>query len=754
MRKKVNVLTLKKVVLLSTLCVVLGCKKNALQATEGSLGKGADSKNLAVMTTGTPISTVDVSLSGSEKYVLRVGGVPYYMTNIQVRIDKLRYWSTYGWTWAQCEALVAQAASDGFNTVSLPIHWYEVEPTKDNFDWTILDTYLGYCNTYNLKMEMLWFGANSGGHAQPLGDASSSVNHLRVPDYVLYSPDANGQSPATTSDYTIDRTYGNYTLNITDVNLRARETYVLGQVMAHIASWDAAHSSKHPVIGVQLNNEFRGGSHDSGTNDITYLSAIGSAVKNSAYSVWTRVNNIHDQPTLTAKINANESLRSGAGTNVDFIGIDDYSNAPDDMESVMPTIGKNFKMIMENDGHNTGRLKLASLAGDTQLDTYNMCGPDNNNLYDQTTMGSYAPHGSYVNEVRTINHMIQTDPVDLALYANRKNLFVHNWKANSTSPSTGGTLSITYTPTTSTDIGISIKRSATEAVLMSVQGGTFTYASSLAVTGASQGYFDASNTWVNQGAVSYTSTSVAVGAGKAVRLTYTGTSGGTGGSSPAPTIVGVGAAAASTGTITPSLPSGLQSNDILLLFVETANQAASISNQNGGTWAVVTGSGAGTGTAGGTDGARLTVFWSRYNGTQGAPTVDDSGDHQLATMMAIRGAVATGNPWEVVKTDIDTYTDNGGWSTGGTTTRNNDLVVIGDAGALANTTGTNNYNYWSNGDLASFSEVIDNSTVVGNGGSIGVAAGVLITAGTYSNSTDNHAVATKKSLVGIAIRPL
>jgi hypothetical protein len=123
-------------------------------------------------------------------------------------------------------------------------------------------------------------------------------------------------------------------------------------------------------------------------------------------------------------------------------------------------------------------------------------------------------------------------------------------------------------------------------------------------------------------------------------------------------------------------------------------------------------------------------------------------------MMAVRGAVAMGNPWEVVTTDVDTFTDNGGWATGGTTTKNNDLVVVGDAGALANTTGTNNYNYWSNGDFATFSELIDVSTVVGNGGSIGVATGVLTSAGTYSNSTVNHAVATRKSLITIAIRPL
>ena len=114
-----------------------------------------------------PISYVDLSLSGSQKYVLRVDGRPFYMTNIQVRLDKLRYY--WNWNANARNAIIAQAASDGFNTVSIPIHWYEIEPTKDNFNWTILDEYLNLIARYNLKMELLWFGANSGGHVQWLG---------------------------------------------------------------------------------------------------------------------------------------------------------------------------------------------------------------------------------------------------------------------------------------------------------------------------------------------------------------------------------------------------------------------------------------------------------------------------------------------------------------------------------------------------------------------------------------------------------
>jgi hypothetical protein len=83
-----------------------------------------------------------------------------------------------------------------------------------------------------------------------------------------------------------------------------------------------------------------------------------------------------------------------------------------------------------------------------------------------------------------------------------------------------------------------------------------------------------------------------------------------------PTFVGAGTSTGNAAAITPSLPSGIQTNDILILFVETANQSIIISNQNGGTWTQITDSPQGTGTAGGTSATRLTAFWSRYNGVQ------------------------------------------------------------------------------------------------------------------------------------------
>jgi len=222
---------------------------------------------------------------------------------------------------------------------------------------------------------------------------------------------------------------------------------------------------------------------------------------------------------------------------------------------------------------------------------------------------------------------------------------------------------------------------------------------------------------------------------------------------PALQFVAAGAVKSGTGAISPALPSGIAVNDILLLFVETANQAVSISNQNGGTWAEVTGSPQGTGTAGGTAATRLTVFWSRYNGTQGAPTVSDSGNHQLARMVAIRGAVSSGDPWNVTAGGVEATSDTSASIPGATTTVANTLVVVATAGSLPDASGTAQFSAWTNANLTSLTERTDNSVNAGNGGSLGIATGIKATAGAYGNTAVTHANSAVKGMISIAIKP-
>jgi endoglucanase len=222
---------------------------------------------------------------------------------------------------------------------------------------------------------------------------------------------------------------------------------------------------------------------------------------------------------------------------------------------------------------------------------------------------------------------------------------------------------------------------------------------------------------------------------------------------PAPTFVAAGTVTSGTGTITPARPAGIATNDILILFVETSNQAVSISNQNGGTWTQVTNSPQGTGTAGGTTGTRLTAFWSRYNGTQGNPTVSDSGDHQLGRMIAIRGATTSGTPFDVTAGGVEAASDTSGSIPGATTTVANTFVVTAIATSLPDSSSTTRFSAWTNANLTSLTERTDNSVTAGNGGGLGVATGVKADAGAYGNTAVTLATSAYKGMMSIAVKP-
>ena len=199
------------------------------------------------------------------------------------------------------------------------------------------------------------------------------------------------------------------------------------------------------------------------------------------------------------------------------------------------------------------------------------------------------------------------------------------------------------------------------------------------------------------------------------------------------------------------MPTGLLAGDILLLFLETANQAITIANSNGGTWTALADSPQGTGTAGGTSATSLTVFWSQYNGLQTAPVTSDSGDHQNGVICAWRGATLTGNPWDVTSGGVESSSDTSWSITGDTTTVANTLVVI--AGARMNDSSSAHFSSWTNSDLTSVAERADGGSTGGNGGGIGVAEGQKAAAGSYVASAVTNGTATVKGFITIALKP-
>lgn len=205
---------------------------------------------------------------------------------------------------------------------------------------------------------------------------------------------------------------------------------------------------------------------------------------------------------------------------------------------------------------------------------------------------------------------------------------------------------------------------------------------------------------------------------------------------PMPVVYAFGAAVSSTGAIiTPAIPIGTTTNDIVLLIHEmdpvlsTAALGAVTGYADVDTSSPVSNTGASQPT-------RLTVRWHRATGAEsGTISVPAVTNHHIAATIGIRGCVSSGNPWNVISTNVDAATTATITWPIATTTAADCLVFSLIANGLD--IGTAQFSAWTNASLAApaFGEILDAFTLSGTGGGIGGAYGGKATAGAVAAST-------------------
>jgi hypothetical protein len=186
-----------------------------------------------------------------------------------------------------------------------------------------------------------------------------------------------------------------------------------------------------------------------------------------------------------------------------------------------------------------------------------------------------------------------------------------------------------------------------------------------------------------------------------------------------------GTAALSVGAV-----SGVTANDLILLFVESANQAVTLPTG----FTEVTGSPVSTGTAAAAGGVRLSVYYRFATGADTTTSVADTGDHTTAIKLAYRGVDQT-TPFDATAVTGTKGTASTSSSFPGiTTTTDNAWVVHGSAldldAASTATTGTP-----TNANLTGLTERHDQTVTSGFGGGLVIIDGVKASAGASGNTT-------------------
>lgn len=208
-----------------------------------------------------------------------------------------------------------------------------------------------------------------------------------------------------------------------------------------------------------------------------------------------------------------------------------------------------------------------------------------------------------------------------------------------------------------------------------------------------------------------------------------------------------GTAASGAAGITPGLPSGHVTDDILLLVVQSSNEA--ITAPAG--YTEVTNSPQGTGTAATAGSTRLGVFWKRDGGSESAPSVADSGNHTIAQILAFSGCITSGNPWDItaggVITPAATPTN-----VDMTTTVDNTLVVLVFANAVDSNVLQGNASV-SGSNLAGLAVSGDCNTNTNTGGGVTCITGTLATHGAIGAGNFLIMPSSKYGTLSIALKP-
>ena len=202
--------------------------------------------------------------------------------------------------------------------------------------------------------------------------------------------------------------------------------------------------------------------------------------------------------------------------------------------------------------------------------------------------------------------------------------------------------------------------------------------------------------------------------------------------------------ALSTSVATTVAPSASHSaNDIEFLCIESyATVAVTLQTANGFAECTVISP---KDTTSGTNGTRMTIFWRRWNGSDGSPVVNTITNHGSAFIVSYQGCITSGDPWDVYNSMIEATSDTS-YSCGGATTTGTDRLVV-LFGSSAYDSGSNQFNgTWTNGDLANISATRGyGATSGGNGGCVAVADGQKAAQGAFGATTCTIANAAYKA---------
>ena len=155
---------------------------------------------------------------------LMVDGAPYFLLGAQV--DNSSGWPT------RLDAVWPAAGALRLNTLEVPIYWEQMEPARDHFDFSVVDSILQQAREHKVRLVLLWFGTWKNGKMH------------YVPDWVK-SDTATYPRMLSRAGVSIDVLSPNAPANL------AADSAAFAALMRHLKEADP----QHTVLMMQVENE-------------------------------------------------------------------------------------------------------------------------------------------------------------------------------------------------------------------------------------------------------------------------------------------------------------------------------------------------------------------------------------------------------------------------------------------------------------------------------------------------------------------
>lgn len=208
-----------------------------------------------------------------------------------------------------------------------------------------------------------------------------------------------------------------------------------------------------------------------------------------------------------------------------------------------------------------------------------------------------------------------------------------------------------------------------------------------------------------------------------------------------PTYIGKGTVAEGISDIVPTLPSGLSVGDFMILQVQTDTEAVTAPSG----WTEFSMSPVQYSTT-----TRISLFYRRYVGGDGNPTVTDPGDHAIGIIYAFAGCNASGEPIHISSTATQAGTTAFDVACGVTTVDNILMCIFVNGGADNND--SRFLGFGTNASLGSLTQRASKGTIEGAGGSVDLWTGTKVTAGDCGNLTATLSVASAWASIVIGLK--